>query len=101
MVAGGRRRGGRVLWIERHQENAVAALVEQRLQALTNGRVAVAHGPVDAHLVAGDGLEMTRELLRLIARDGFERPLVALLVPDGLVVAPFALRPRRQDDEVE
>ena len=101
MVASGRRGRGRVLRIKRHEQDAVAALVEQRLEARADGRMAVAHGPVDADLVARHDLEMVRELLRLPAGDGLERPLVSGLVPDGVVVAPFALRPRRQDDQVE
>ena len=42
-----------------------------------------------------------RELFRLAAGDRLQRALVALAVPDRIVVAPLGARAARQDDEVE
>ena len=97
LVAGGRRGGGGVLRVERHQQDAVAALVEQRLDPAGHLRLAVAHRPVDHHRIAHRRLEP----LGLAAGDGLERALVQRVVPHAGVVA--ALRPRalRQDDQVE
>ena len=97
LVAGGGRGRGGVLRIERHQEDAVAALVEQGLDPHGDLRLAVAHRPVDHDRIAHGRLQA----LGLAAGDGLQRALVALVVPDAGVVA--ALRPRAlgQDDEVE
>ena len=98
-LVAGRRRGGRgVLRIERHQQQAVAAPLLQRLDARGGGGVGVAHRPVDDDpLVAEPG----RELLCLRARDGLERALVELRVPDLGVVLALAAGADGQDDQVE
>ena len=97
LVAGRGRGRGSVLRVERHQQDPVAALVEQRLEPVGHLRLAVAHRPVDH-----DGIPHRRlQALALAAGGRLERPLVAGVVPDAGVVA--ALRPRAlgQDDQVE
>ena len=101
LIAGGGRGGGRVLRVERHQENAVAALIEQGLDALAHLRLAVAHGPIDSDPVAGDGLQVLGDLLGLVAGDGLERALVTLVVPDRRVIAALGAGALGEDDEVE
>ena len=50
LVADGRGRSRGILRIERHDENAVAALRLQRLEPLGDRRLPVAHRPVDFQL---------------------------------------------------
>ena len=101
LIAGGGRGRSGILRVERHQENAVAALVEQGLDALAHLRLAVAHGPIDRDLVARDGLQVLGDLLGLVAGDGLERALVALVVPDRRVIAALGAGALGEDDEVE
>ncbi len=97
LVAGGGRGRGRILRVERHQQDPVAALVEQRLEAFGHLRLAVAHRPVDHDGIAHRGLQA----LALAAGDGLERTLVPLVVPDAGVVATLRPRALGQDDQVE
>ena len=99
LIGGRRRRRRGVLRIERHQQDAIAALVHQRADAAVGRRIGVAHGEVDLDAVGH--AERDGELLGLRARDGLERALVALVVPDGLVVLAFAARAHGEDDQVE
>ena len=105
LVAGGGGRGGRVLGIERHEQQPVASLVGQPADRRFQRRIAVAHAPVDDD-VDGTGAEQAavdRSLqpFGLGAGDGLERALVALAVPDRRVILALPSRPRRQDQAVE
>ena len=99
MIGGRRRRRCRVLRIERHQQDAIAALLHQRADAAVSGRVGIAHGEVD--LDAFRQTERCGHLLGLRARDRLERTLIALVVPYGGVVLAFAARAHGEDDQVE
>ena len=99
LVADGRRGRGRILRIERHHQQPVAALRGQRIDARTDRRIAVAHRPVDHDMVViGD---RRGQLFGLRARDGLQRGFVLLGVPDLLVVARLAAGADAQDDAVE
>jgi hypothetical protein len=89
---------GRILRIERHHQNAVAALRHQRVEAFADRRVAVAHGPVDDDLRV---VQRSAELFRLRPGDRLQRRLVLVRVPDFLVVARLARRPEDENDAVE
>ena len=98
LVARRGRGGGGVLRIERHDQQALAALALQMLDPGGGGRIGVAHGPVhDDALIR----QQRGQLLGLRARDGLERPLVALPVPDLVVVLALAAGADAQDDQVE
>src|SRR6202021_2014861 len=81
LVAYGRSGGGGILRIERDEQDAVAAARGERLEPRRDRGLAVAHRPVDGD-VAAERLEDRGELLGLRARDGLERRLVLLPVPD-------------------
>ncbi len=98
LVAHGRRRRRRVLWIERHQQEPLAALFGERGDARANRGIAVAHRPVDDDARAA---ERRGELFGLRARDGLERGFVPLAIPDRVIVAALGARTRGQDDAVE
>src|SRR6185437_16932934 len=87
LIADRRRGGGGVLWIKRHDQNAVAAGGLHGGKARSDRRVAVAHRPVDRQVAIW---QRFGQFLRLRARDGLQRRLVALLVPDFVVVAALA-----------
>src|SRR6185295_14036548 len=98
LIASAGRGGGRILGIERHQQQLLAAL---RLQSGDRGRrwrIAIAHGPVD-----DDGLraQRGRQLFALRSRDGLERALVAFPVPDLVVVLAFSTGPEGENDEIK
>ena len=99
LVADGSRCRGRILRIERHHQQPVAALRRQRVDARADRRIAIAHRPIDHDMVVvrdGGG-----ELLALCARNGLERRFVFLGVPDFPVVARLAGRAGAQDDAVQ
>ena len=99
LVAHGRRGRGGILRIERHHQQAVAALRGQRLDARADRRIAVTHRPVDHDMVmVGDRL---RQLFGLRARDRLQRGFVLLGVPDLPVVARLAAGTDAQDDAVQ
>src|SRR4029077_78853 len=75
-------------------------LCRERFEPRLDRRIPVAHGPVDSDALV-NLVEDFVELVGLRACDGFQRGLVAILVPDLVVVAPLAARPDRQDDEIE
>ena len=100
LVARGRGRRRAVLRIERHQQDALAALGRHRVEPRGDRRIAVAHRPVDDDMPA-ERLQNGGKLLRLRPRDGLERRLVLFAVPDLVVVAAFAARPKPQDVAVE
>ena len=97
LVADRRGRGGAILRIERNDENAVAAVGLQSLDALADRRRAVAHRPIDGD-VRLEIVERKAELFALRARDRFQRPFVTLPVPDRVIVAPFGARPAQQNE---
>ena len=90
-VADRRGRSGAILRVEGNDENAVAALGLQRLETLGDRGRAIPHGPVDDD-VPVEIAERGAQLFALRTRDRFQRTLVALLVPDGIIVAPFDVR---------
>ena len=84
-ITGGGRGRGRILRIERKQQNPVTALIFQRLQARGDGRLPVAHRPVN-HIIFPPLLrQMFGQFFRLTAGDGFQRRFVQLMVPDGFI----------------
>ena len=86
------------MWVERKQQDAVATLILQRLQAFCDWRLAIAHGPIDDEFRV---VQMYRQFLRLGAREGLERRFIVFAVPDFCVGMTAALRPKRQNDEIE
>ena len=99
LVAHRGRGGRRILRIQRHHQQPVAALRRQRIDPRADRRIAVAHRPIDHDMVmVGDRLG---QLFRLRARDGLQRRFVFLGVPDFQVVARFAPRAGIQDDAVQ
>ena len=99
LVAHRGRGGRRILRIQRHHQQPVAALRRQRIDPRADRRIAVAHRPIDHDMVmVGDRLA---KLFGLRARNGLQRRFVFLGVPDLLVVAGFAPRTRVQDDAVQ
>ena len=99
LVADGRRRRGRILRIERHHQQPVAALRRQGVDPRGDRRIAVAHRPIDHDMVVVR--DAGRELVGLRAGDGLERRFVLLGVPDLPVVARLAARAGAQDDAVQ
>ena len=100
LVASGRRRRRAILRIERHEQQAVAAFLHQRLDPLLRRGLAVAHRPIDADALALAS-EARLQHFGLGAGDRLERPLVTFLVPDRGVVAALGAGPHRQDHEIE
>ena len=49
-----------ILGVERHQQDPVAALLHQRLEPVLDGRLPVAHRPVDAEARVGEGCGQAR-----------------------------------------
>ena len=100
LVVGGGGGGRRILRIERHQQHPAAALRHQPVEHALHARIAVAHRPVD-HQPWRALLQPCRQLLRLAAGDRLERALVALLVPDRVVVVALARGTLAQDHELQ
>ena len=100
LVAHRRRGGRRILRIERHDEDAIAAAFDQSFESRGDRWVGVAHRPVDNDVIA-ERLERAGEFFGLRAREGLDRRLVRLTVPDFLIVVGFAQRAQRQDNAVE
>ena len=95
---GGDGRGG-VLRVERHNQDTIAARASHRLETRGDRWIAVAHGPIDQNArVAGEAFA---KLTGLRPCDGLEDRFVAFLVPDFVVVAPFAAGADGQDDQVK
>jgi len=98
-IAYGGRCRGRILRIERHHQQPVAALRRQGLDARGDRRIAVAHRPVDHDVVVIR--DRSSQLVRLGTRNGLDRGFVFLGVPDFLVIARLARRAGAQDDSVQ
>ena len=95
-----RRRGrGRILRIERKDEQAIAALCLQCLDARGDARFAVAHRPVD-HEIGARG-KRRGDLLALRAGNGTQRGLVKLLVPYRAILGAASRRPDGQHDTIK
>ena len=99
-IAHCRRRRRRILRIERHDKDAIAAALDQGFEPRGDRRVGIAHRPVDDD-VRAERLERAGELAGLRTREGLDRQLVRLAVPDCLIIVRFAPRAQRQDDAVE
>ena len=99
-VAGSGRRCGAGLRIERDQQNTITALRHQGLDALRRRGIAIAHAPIDHNAII-DGGEALGEFFGLRAGDGFERALIALLVPDRVIILALGAGTDREDDEIE
>jgi hypothetical protein len=90
---------GRILRIERHHQQPVAALRRERIDPRADRWIAVAHRPVDHDVVmVGNG---SGEFFGLRARNGFQRRFVVLGVPDFQVIARLAAGTDAQDDAVQ
>ena len=96
------RRRGRsgILRIERIDENALAALAHQKIGALGDGRLAVAHRPIDddGRRVGPCGSRACRPcaLVKVRSGDSFFS-----VFPDRRIGRAGLLRPRVEDDAVE
>jgi hypothetical protein len=88
------------LGIERDDEDALAALLDESAEFRCDRGVAVAHRPVDQEMAA-QRLERAGELFGLRAGDGLEGGFVLFVIPDLGVVARLPTRPDGQDDAVE
>ena len=95
LVHNGRRGGGRILRVERRQQDAFASCVHQRLDSLGDRGRAVAHGPVDRYVVAQTRLHR----FGLLAGDHRERR--ALLAPDLTIGMRAFLRTRVEDNPAQ
>ena len=100
LVADRRCRRRRILRIERHEEDAVAARLGERVDAGPDRGIPVAHGEVDDDPV-GQRRERSGELFRLGTGDDEEGRGAGLVIPDRLVLRAALAGARGQDDEVE
>ena len=100
LVAHRRRGRRRILRIERHDQDTIAAPGGQNFEPRLDRWIGVAHRPVDDDMFA-ERFEDAGELFGLRARDRLERRFVLVVVPDFLVVARFAPRADRQNETVE
>ena len=100
VVGGGGARSG-ILRIERKEHQPLAPLRVQPLDHRGGRGIAVAHREIDDHPVAIPLRQPGGDRGGLRSRDGQERALVGLLVPDLGVVGARGERPLAQDDELQ
>ena len=94
-----RRRRCGILRIERHHQNALAALRGQRVDPRLDRRIAVAHAPVHDHM--GVVADRRRELFGLRTRDRFQRRFIPVGIPDFQIILRLLGGTDLQHDAVE